>query len=76
MQEALNISVVVHHQQSCFSYKTRDPVAPLGDKQEIAGKDKQIFTQMDRWTDKEALMLDIRGGKEGFMGKQLSYVTL
>lgn len=52
---------------------------PVGDKEEIASKDKQIFTQMDRvdrWMDKEALMLDIRGGKEGFMGKQLSYVTL
>lgn len=30
MQEALNISVICASRQSCFSYKTRDPVASLG----------------------------------------------
>lgn len=48
---------------------------PVGDKEEIASKDKQM-DRVDRWMDQEALMLDIGEGKEGFMGKQLSYVTL
>lgn len=30
MQEALNSSVISASRQSCFSYKTRDPVASLG----------------------------------------------
>lgn len=66
--------------KSCFSYETRDPVASLagiprrvgggtnGRQQARTNRFLHRWTEWTWWTDKEALMLDIKGGKEGFMG--------